>query len=67
MKPKNNPCEILTTFFRAKKRGINATQANSPEPYLGKDRNNKNPLKKAGKILLIAKDFIELYFRLKML
>jgi hypothetical protein len=40
----------VTFFCRAKKRGMKAIQANTPDPYLGKDKNNKNPLKHAGKI-----------------
>jgi hypothetical protein len=49
IKPKSNPCVIEAAFRRAKKRGTNAIQASHPEPYLGKDKNNKRPLKTAKK------------------
>jgi hypothetical protein len=50
----------VEAFFRAKKRGIKAIQANTPPPYLGKDKNNKKPLKTAKKTVSLVNPVLTL-------
>jgi hypothetical protein len=59
IKPKSNPWVNVAAFFRAKKRGMKAIQANRPEPYLGKDKNKSIPLKTAKKTVLCVNKLIE--------